>query len=76
MRPLANAARLKKTRVQQRGVFVIGGSDILARKDAVKEVEANKYVERRVLNAGPPSTQLCGSCKKTGHNARICQEDV
>jgi len=75
MRLLANAAKLKKTRVQQGGVFTIKeGSDILARKDTVKEVEANKRVLREELNVGPPSTQRCSSCKKTGHNARTCQK--
>jgi len=52
------------------------GSDILARTDAVKEIEANKRVEKGVLNAGLQGTHCCGSCKKTGHNARTCQEDV
>jgi len=65
--------RAKNTRVQQRGVLTIEeGSDILARKDAMKEIEANTYIERGELNTGPPSIQRCSSCKKTSHNTRTC----
>jgi len=39
--------RAKNTRIQQGGVLTIEeGTDILARKDAMKEVEANRHVER------------------------------
>jgi len=34
----------------------------------MNEVEANKHIEKKELNASPPSTQRCGSCKKTGHH--------
>jgi len=72
---LSKRRRAKNTRVQQGGVFTIEeGSDILARKDAMKEVETNKRVLRGELNAGPTNTKRCGSCKKTGHNARTCRE--
>jgi len=72
---LSKRRRAKKTRVQQGGVLTIKeGSDILARKDAMKEVEANTRVLREGLNTGPPSTKRCGFCKKPGHNARTCQE--
>jgi len=42
----------------------------------MKEVEANKRIEKKELNVNPLSMQCCGFCKKIGHNVRTCQKDV
>jgi len=72
---LSKRRRAKRTRVQQGGVLTIEeGSDILARKNAMKEVKANTRVLRGGLNTDLPSTKRCDFCKKPGHNTRTCQE--
>lgn len=74
---LSKRRRAQKTRVQLgESLTVEDAQDILAQKEAQEQVERDKQENsgrRRRTEAGQ---RRCGTCGKTGHNARTCQEDV
>jgi hypothetical protein len=69
--------RAKKTRVRQGGALTIeDAQDILAQKEAEEQARCNKCSEGGRQKEGQPSRRRCGTCDKTGHNARTCQDTI
>ena len=72
---LSKRRRVKRTRLQDGGA--INGSqarEIMAEKGVVEEgghVEEENEGSSKRRRTG---LRLCGICRKTGHNARTCQE--
>ena len=74
---LSKRRRAKKTRVRQGGALTVEDAcDIIAQKDAEEQVRRDKRSEGDGQNEGQSSARRCGTCGKTGHNARTCQEVV
>jgi hypothetical protein len=74
---LSKRRRAKKTRVRQGGPLTIeDAQDVLAQKEAEEQARRDKRSEGGRQNEGQPSGRRCGTCGKTGHNARTCQEVV
>jgi hypothetical protein len=74
---LSKRRRTKRSRIQTGGPLTMdAATDILTNRDVqeqlAEETRAGSGRTRRAV-AGP---RHCGTCGKTGHNARTCQEDV
>jgi len=69
--------RAKKTRVRQGGALTVeDAQDVLAQKEAEKQAQRDKRSEGGRQKEGQPSGRQCGTCRKSGHNARTCQEAI
>jgi hypothetical protein len=74
---LSKRRRAKKTRVRQGGVLTIeDAQDVLAQKEAEEQARRDKRSEGGRQNEGQSSGRRCGTCGKTSHNARTCQEVI
>ena len=74
---LSKRRRAKKTRVRQGGALTVeDAQDVLAQKDAEEQIRRDKHSREGRENEGQSSRRCCGTCGKTGHNARTCQEAV
>ena len=74
---LSKRRRAKKTRVRQGGALTIEDArDILAQKEVEKQVRRDKRSGEGGSNEGQLTMRRCGTCRKTGHNTRTCQEDI
>jgi len=74
---LSKRRRAKKTRVRQGGALTVeDAQDVLAQKEAEEQARRDKRSEGGRQKEGQPSGRRCGTCGKSGHNARTCQEAV
>jgi hypothetical protein len=74
---LSKRRRAKKSRVRQGGALTVeDAQDLLAQRDAEEQVRKDKRSREGGQNEGQPTGRRCGTCGKTGHNARTCQEAV
>jgi hypothetical protein len=74
---LSKRKRAKKTRVRLGGTLTVGdGQDILAQNDADEQLEKETRENRGRKTRAEPGQRRCGTCGKTGHNARTCEADV
>jgi DDE superfamily endonuclease/helix-turn-helix, Psq domain len=74
---LSKRRRAKKTRVRQGGALTVEDArDILAQKEGEEQVRRDKRSREGGQNEGQSTARRCGTCGKTGHNARTCQEDI
>jgi hypothetical protein len=74
---LSKRRRAKKTRVCQGGALTVeDAEDILAQKDIDEQVRRDLRADRGNRKEGQSSSRRCGTCGKTSHNVRTCQEDV
>ena len=68
---LSKHRRAKKSRIRQGGALTVEDSlDILAQKDAEKEVQRDRRSKKGFQSEGESTARHCGICGKTGHNAR------
>jgi hypothetical protein len=74
---LSKRRRAKKTRVRQGGVLTIeDAQDVLAQREAEEQARRDRRSKGGKQNEGQPSRRRCGTCGKTGHNTRTCQEAI
>lgn len=74
---LSKRRRAKKTRIREGGALRIEDArDIMARREAEEQVRRDKRSGEGNQNEGQSTARRCGTCGKTGHNARTCQKDV
>ena len=74
---LSKRRRAKKTRLREGGALRIEDArDIIARREAEEQVRRDKRSGEGNQSEGQSTTRRCGTCGKTGHNARTCKEDV
>jgi hypothetical protein len=74
---LSKRRRAKKTRVRQGGALTIeDAQDVLAQKEAEEQARRDKRAKGGRQNEGQSSRRRCGTCGKTGHNTRTCQEVI
>lgn len=74
---LSKRRRAKKSRVRQGGELTIKDAhDIIAQKGAEEQVRRDKRSGEGFQNEGQSTARRCGTCGKTGHNARTCQEAI
>jgi hypothetical protein len=77
MRYLASGAGQKKTRLQNRGSITIQeGQDLIDQMDIDMQVMAESSRSGGQESSVRPRVQRCGTCGKTGHNVRTCQERI
>ena len=70
---LSKRRRAKKTHVRQGGALVIeDATDLIAQKDAEKEVRRSKRKKEDGQNERQSTRRRCGTCRKTGHYASTC----
>lgn len=74
---LSKRRRAKKTRVCQGGALTIKESlDIIAQKDAEKQVQHDKRSRKGSISEGQSTTRRCNLCGMIGHNTRTCQDTI
>ena len=74
---LSRRRRAKRTRLQNRGKMTIGeGQDLIDQIDIDTQVVAELSKSGGQGSSARPRIRHCGTCGKTGHNARTCQEGI
>jgi hypothetical protein len=74
---LSKCRRAKKTRIRQGGALTIeDAQDVLSQMEAEEQARRDKRSEGAFQKEGQPSRRRCGTCGKSGHNARTCQEAI
>jgi len=74
---LSKRRRAKKTRVRQGGALTVEDAhNLLAQKEAEKQVERDRRENSGGSKERPAIVRRCGNCGKPGHNARTCQVDA
>ncbi|KFY24886.1 hypothetical protein V493_04968 [Pseudogymnoascus sp. VKM F-4281 (FW-2241)] len=74
---LSKRRRAKKNRIRQGGALTIEDAhDILAQEEVDAQIQRDGCSRGVGKNEGQPTVRRCGTCSKTGHNARTCQEVV
>jgi hypothetical protein len=74
---LSKCCRAKKPRVRQGGTLTVeDAQDVLSQKEAEEQARRDKHSEGGFQKEGQPSGRRCGTCGKSGHNARTCQEAI
>ena len=74
---LSRRRRAKKTRLQNRGSLLIQeGQDLIDQMDVSMQVLAEASRSGSQRRSRGPRVLHCGTCGKTGHNARTCQEEI
>jgi hypothetical protein len=74
---LSRRRRGKRTRLQKRGNITIGDA-----QDSINQMDVNTQVMAELSrgdgqgSSGQPRVRRCGTCGKTGHNTRTCQEGI
>jgi len=70
---LSKRRRAKKIRVRQGGALTVeDAQDILDQKDVEEQVRRDVREAGGNRKEGQSSSRRCGTCGKTGHNARTC----
>ncbi|KAM5529722.1 transposase [Fusarium oxysporum f. sp. phaseoli] len=74
---LSRGRRAKRTRLQNRGSMTIQeGQDSIDQMDVSMQVVAELSRSGGQGSSARPRVRRCGTCGKTGHNARTCQEGI
>ena len=74
---LSRRRRAKRTRLQNRGSLTIQeGQDSIDQMDVNMQVMAESSRSGSQGSSVRPRVRHCGTCGKTGHNARTCQEGI
>ncbi|EGU73081.1 hypothetical protein FOXB_16409, partial [Fusarium oxysporum f. sp. conglutinans Fo5176] len=74
---LSRRRRAKRTRLQKGGVMTIEeGRQAIDQMDVDTQVVAESSRSGGQGRSARPSVRRCGTCGKTGHNARTCQEGI
>ncbi|KAG6995868.1 hypothetical protein FocnCong_v015214 [Fusarium oxysporum f. sp. conglutinans] len=74
---LSRRRRAKRTRLQNRGSMTIQeGQDLIDQMDVDMQVVAELSRSGGQGSSVRPRVRRCGTCGKTGHNARTCQEGI
>ncbi|KAM5529819.1 hypothetical protein BFJ63_vAg17750 [Fusarium oxysporum f. sp. narcissi] len=74
---LSQRRREKRTRLQNRGSMTIQeGQDLIDQMDVDTQVVAESSRRGGKGSSAQPRVRRCGTCSKTGHNARTCQEGI
>jgi len=74
---LSRRRRAKRTRLQNRGSMTIQeGQDSIDQMDVSTQVLAEASRSGSQRRSRGPRVLHCGTCGKTGHNARTCQEEI
>jgi hypothetical protein len=74
---LSRRRRAKRTRLQKRGNMTIGDA-----QEAIDQIDVNTQVVAESSrgssqgSSGQLRVRRCGTCGKTGHNTRTCQEGI
>jgi hypothetical protein len=69
--------RAKRTRLQKRGSMTIQeGQDLIDQIDVDTQVVAESSRSGGQGSSMRPRVRRCGTCGKTGHNARTCQDGI
>jgi hypothetical protein len=72
---LSKRRRAKKTRLRQGGALIVEDAhDIIAQKEVDEQIRRDKRSGEAFSKEGNSGVRRCGTCGKTGHNARTCQE--
>jgi hypothetical protein len=76
---LSKRRRAKKNRIRQGGALTVEDAhDIMAQNEVDEQIQRDR--RSRAVNprggGGNSTGRPCGTCGKTGHNARTCQEVV
>ena len=73
---LSKRRRAKRTRIHQGGSLTIqDGQDLMDQKSVDGQVQQEMRQNGGPGRGAPGRERRCGTCGKTGHNARTCQED-
>jgi hypothetical protein len=74
---LSRRRRAKRTRLQNRGSMTIqAGRDLIDQMDVDTQVLVESSRSGGQGSSARPRVRRCGTCGKTGHNARTCQEGI
>ena len=74
---LSKRRRAKKNYIRQGGALTIEDAhDILAQEEVDEQIRRDKRSRGVDRSEGNSTARRCGTCRKTGHNARTCQEVV
>jgi hypothetical protein len=75
---LSKRRRAKKNRIRQGGALTVEDAhDIMAQNEVDEQIQRDRRSRGVNPRGGGNSTgRHCGTCGKTGHNARTCQEVV
>jgi hypothetical protein len=74
---LSKRRRAKKNRIRQGGALTIEDAhDIIAQDEVNKQIRRDRRSGGVNCEEGNSTMRHCGTCGKTGHNARTCQEVV
>ena len=71
---LSKRRRAKKARIRQGGALTVEDAhDVLAQREVGEQIQHDKRSGEAFQNEGKSTGRRCGTCGKTGHNARTCQ---
>ena len=74
---LSRRRRAKRTRLQDRGNMTIEeGRNQIDQMDVDTQIVAESSRRSGQGTSARPRVRRCGTCGKTGHNARTCQEGI
>jgi hypothetical protein len=74
---LSKRRRAKKNRIRQGGALTIEDAhDILAQEEVDEQIRRDKRSGGVDRSEGNSTARRYSTCRKTGHNARTCQEVV
>jgi hypothetical protein len=74
---LSKRRRAKKNRIRQGGVLTVEEAhDIMAQDEVNEQIQRDRRFEGVNRKEGISTARRCGTCEKTGHNARTCQKVV
>ena len=74
---LSKRRRAKKNRIRQGGALTVEDAhDIMAQDEVNEQIQRDRRSRGVNREEGISTARRCGTCGKTGHNARTCQEVV
>jgi hypothetical protein len=74
---LSKRRRAKKNRIRQGGALTVEDAhNIMVQGEVNEQIRRDKRSGGVNREEGNSTARRCGTCGKTGHNARTCQEDV
>jgi len=74
---LSKRRRAKKNRIRQGGALTVKDAhDIMAQDEVNEQIRRDRRSRGVNREEGISTARRCGTCGKTGHNARTCQEVV
>jgi hypothetical protein len=74
---LSKRRRAKKNRIRQGGALTVEDThDIMAQDEVNEQIRRDRRFRGVNREEGISTARRCGTCGKTGHNARTCQEVI